>query len=107
MSRLLLAVACAFLGVAVHHLWNVIVPGPSTNHHDLTPNGDTTAIILNWSRLANVVKIVSLLCQPQLQGTISQIFIWNNSPHKLNYTVRPFIAPLSIDCNVMSDLRGI
>ncbi|KAF8718919.1 hypothetical protein AX14_011662 [Amanita brunnescens Koide BX004] len=81
-SVLLLAVACAILAVSIRHLWS----GLSSDRHYLIPNGDTTAVILNWSRLANVVKIVSVFCQPQLQGTIAQIFIWNNSPHKLNYT---------------------
>ena len=100
---LLLAVACAILAVSVRHLWS----GLSSDRHYLIPNGDTTAVILNWSRLANVVKIVSVLCQPQLQGTIAQIFIWNNSPHKLNYTVRPFATLLSsIDCNVAAELLG-
>lgn len=96
----LLAVACTILAVSVRHLWD-------RDQQYLLSNGDTTAVILNWSRLANVVRIVSELCQPQLQGTISQIFIWNNSPHKLNYTVRPFAAPLSvIDWNVAADLLG-
>lgn len=96
----LLAVACTILAVSVRHLWN-------RNQQYLLSNGDTTAVILNWSRLANVVRIVSVLCQPELQGTISQIFIWNNSPHKLNYTVRPFAVPLAmIDSNVAADLLG-
>ena len=94
------AVACTILAVSAGYLWN-------RDLLYLIPNGDTTAVILNWSRLANVVKIASVLCQPQLRGTIAQIFIWNNSLHKLNYTVCPLATPHSIiDCNVVTDLLG-
>jgi hypothetical protein len=43
-----------------------------------------TAVILNWSRLPNVVRIVSLLCSPSLNDTIASISVWNNSPRKLS-----------------------
>ncbi|KAF8634868.1 hypothetical protein AX15_000623 [Amanita polypyramis BW_CC] len=89
MSRhftLLLAIACAALAVIARLLWND-VNTPSDNYtQDLVPTGDTTAVILNWSRLGNVIKIVSVLCEPRLERTISQIFIWNNSPQKVNHT---------------------
>jgi hypothetical protein len=49
---------------------------------------DVTAIILNWSRLPNVIRIVSLLCGSSLNNTIASIFIWNNSPQKLSRKVR-------------------
>ncbi|EJD03822.1 uncharacterized protein FOMMEDRAFT_83180 [Fomitiporia mediterranea MF3/22] len=35
---------------------------------------DTTAVILNWSRLENVLLISALLCGPWLDGTIAEIF---------------------------------
>ncbi|KAF9270703.1 hypothetical protein L218DRAFT_952786 [Marasmius fiardii PR-910] len=41
---------------------------------------DVTAVILNWSRLPNVIRIVSLLCNPALDGILATIFIWNNNP---------------------------
>ncbi|KAG7099707.1 hypothetical protein E1B28_001526 [Marasmius oreades] len=41
---------------------------------------DITAVILNWTRLSNVVRIVSLLCDPMLDGILATIFIWNNNP---------------------------
>ncbi|KAL4069838.1 hypothetical protein V8B97DRAFT_640234 [Scleroderma yunnanense] len=47
-----------------------------------------TAIVLNWSRLDNVVRIASLLCDESLQDIIAEVFIWNNSPQELNYEVR-------------------
>lgn len=46
---------------------------------------DVTAIVLNWSRLDNVVRIASLLCGESLFDTVAQVFIWNNSPEKLTY----------------------
>ncbi|KAI6120677.1 hypothetical protein EDD16DRAFT_829426 [Pisolithus croceorrhizus] len=46
---------------------------------------DVTAIVLNWSRLDNVVRIVSLLCEESLVDTVAQVFIWNNSPEELTY----------------------
>lgn len=51
----------------------------------LTP--DTTAIILNWSRLPNVIRIVSLICDNLLEDTIASVFIYNNSPQKLVHEV--------------------
>ncbi|KAK0208913.1 hypothetical protein DFS33DRAFT_1306372 [Desarmillaria ectypa] len=52
---------------------------------DPDPNGhpDTTAVILNWSRFPNVIKIVSLLCGPSLENTIHTVFVWNNSPGQI------------------------
>jgi len=45
------------------------------------PNGpDTTVILLNWSRLPNVILIASVMCSPQLEGMVAQVFIWNNNP---------------------------
>ncbi|KAI8981143.1 hypothetical protein BD414DRAFT_529981 [Trametes punicea] len=46
---------------------------------------DTTAVILNWSRLPNVLLITSLLCAPWLDNTIAQVYVWNNSPKRLMY----------------------
>jgi hypothetical protein len=48
---------------------------------------DTTAILLNWSRLPNVVRLVDTLCDPVLDPTIAQIVVWNNSPTKLTTAV--------------------
>ncbi|KAI0718946.1 hypothetical protein C8T65DRAFT_637483 [Cerioporus squamosus] len=46
---------------------------------------DVTAVVLNWSRFPNVMLISSLLCAPWLNGTIAEVFIWNNNPRKLTY----------------------
>ncbi len=48
---------------------------------------DVTAVVLNWSRFPNVMLITSLLCAPWLNGTIAEVFIWNNNPRKLTYEV--------------------
>ena len=48
---------------------------------------NVTAVILNWSRFANVVRIVSLLCGTQLENMIAEIIVWNNSPRKLEQRV--------------------
>ncbi|KAG1757864.1 hypothetical protein EDB19DRAFT_1659437 [Suillus lakei] len=46
---------------------------------------DVTAVILNWSRLPNVVRIVSLLCGPSLDDIIAEIVVWNNNPREISY----------------------
>ena len=48
---------------------------------------DVTAIILNWSRLDNVIRIATLLCGPWLDDTIAEVYVWNNSPQKLSKEV--------------------
>ncbi|KAJ4485752.1 hypothetical protein J3R30DRAFT_3441658 [Lentinula aciculospora] len=48
------------------------------------PTADTTAVVLNWSRFPNVLRIVSLLCRPELESTIAIIHVWNNSPTKIS-----------------------
>ncbi|KAJ7597419.1 hypothetical protein C8J56DRAFT_319097 [Mycena floridula] len=49
-----------------------------------TSGGDTTAVVLNWSRRDNVVQIAALLCGPDLKDVIANVFIWNNSPKALS-----------------------
>lgn len=63
---------------------------------NLDPNGqpDTTAVILNWSRFPNVVKIASLLCGPSLENTIHTVFVWNNSPNQISEAVCLFVFTL-------------
>ncbi|KAF5352743.1 hypothetical protein D9756_005918 [Leucocoprinus leucothites] len=43
---------------------------------------DTTAVILNWSRLPNVVQLAKVMCS-SLQDTLAEVFIWNNNPNAL------------------------
>jgi hypothetical protein len=63
--------------------------------HLTAPNPDTTAVILNWSRFENVVKIVSNLCDPSLQEVIATIYIWNNSPRMKVSTDVCFVLSLT------------
>ena len=44
---------------------------------------NTTVVILNWSRLANVKQIISNLCDHLLDDTVANIIIWNNNPTPL------------------------
>lgn len=46
---------------------------------------DVTAVVLNWSRLPNVVRIVSLLCGTWLEDVIAEIVVWNNNPREISY----------------------
>lgn len=55
---------------------------------------DTTAVILNWSRLPNVVRIVGQLCDQSLDNTIATIVVWNNSPRTLSQEVCTLICIL-------------
>ena len=48
---------------------------------------DVTAVVLNWSRLPNVIQIATLFCSPSLNDTIAKVFIWNNSPQSLSNRV--------------------
>ncbi|KAJ3812394.1 hypothetical protein F5876DRAFT_87741 [Lentinula aff. lateritia] len=52
---------------------------------------DTTAVILNWSRFPNVVRIVSLLCLPELENTLANRLQITNSPSNLYFQAR-FLA---------------
>ena len=54
------------------------------------PALDTTAVILNWSRLENVVLIVSAFC---LHWPLS-VLVWNNNPN-LSLSIHVCIYPLS------------
>jgi hypothetical protein len=56
---------------------------------------DVTAIILNWSRLDNVIRIASLLCGQWLDDTIAEVYVWNNSPQKLSKEVCNRSVPTS------------
>ncbi|KAF9055829.1 hypothetical protein BJ165DRAFT_451935 [Panaeolus papilionaceus] len=49
------------------------------------PQPDTTFVILNWSRLPNVNKIISNVCDNLLEDVISSVTVWNNSPRALTY----------------------
>ncbi|KII93672.1 hypothetical protein PLICRDRAFT_101656 [Plicaturopsis crispa FD-325 SS-3] len=57
----------------------------SPGSFDRPANPDTTAVVLNWSRLPNVVRIAAVLCDPLLTNPIGEVFIWNNSPRQLSF----------------------
>ena len=64
-----------------------IVLDTHNNVHGRVQPADVTAIVLNWSRLENVVRIVALLCGPSLQDIIAEVFVWNNSPKRIDQEV--------------------
>lgn len=47
---------------------------------------DVTAVILNWSRLPNVVQIAKIMCH-SLRDILVEVSIWNNSPRPLTSEV--------------------
>lgn len=66
---------------------------------------DTTAIILNWSRLPNVIRIVRLLCSARLEHTIKEVVVWNNNPTQVHPRVR--LASFKVDwCLVPTSIIG-
>ncbi|KAG6332067.1 hypothetical protein ID866_7021 [Astraeus odoratus] len=83
-----------------HSFPSSFVDGISTNisrlhsGYSIGPHGSpgVTAIILNWSRLSNVVRIASLLCGEFLRDTVAEVLIWNNSPQELTYADDDFLV---------------
>lgn len=62
---------------------------PGTTFAESQPSSaDVTAVLLNWVRLANVVQIVTVLCEPSLDGVIKEVVVWNNNPRPLVHDVR-------------------
>ena len=60
---------------------------PKTLSNGLNNELDTTVVILNWSRIANVKQIVSDVCDHLLGDTVANIIIWNNNPAPLTFNV--------------------
>ena len=60
-------------------------PKSLSNYPDNELN--TTVVILNWSRIANVKLIVSNVCDHLLDDTVADIIIWNNNPTPLAFKV--------------------
>ena len=60
---------------------------PKTLSNDLDNELNTTVVILNWSRLANVKQIASNVCDHLLEDTVANIIIWNNNPTPLAFKV--------------------
>lgn len=69
----------------------------------LKQSPDTTAVVLNWSRFHNVQRIASLLCSPDLDHVIKEVFIWNNNPTQISYNVRVITCRPSKFSNGLSD----
>ncbi|KAF5388582.1 hypothetical protein D9757_004722 [Collybiopsis confluens] len=76
-----------FQRVSLILLWGSVIAILSTPRQDPSREtglsrlphleADTTAVILNWGRFPNVVRIVSMMCT-ELEDTLATIHIWNN-----------------------------
>ena len=60
---------------------------PKTLSNGLDNELNTTVVILNWSRIANVKQIVSNVCDHLLDDTVANIIVWNNNPVPLAFKV--------------------
>lgn len=47
---------------------------------DVSRKPDTAVVLLNWSRLSNVVLQTKAYCSPALSDVVERVFIWNNRP---------------------------
>ncbi|KAJ7276211.1 hypothetical protein B0H12DRAFT_1084165 [Mycena haematopus] len=75
--RTLLAAAVALF--AVSWVRNTGWRSRTGNYATANLQPDVTAVLLNWVRLGNVVRIVCNLCGPSLDGVIKDIVVWNNN----------------------------
>lgn len=76
-------------------------PSDISNLNTNLPHGpDVTVVLLNWSRLPNVILITSLMCSSELKDMVATILIWNNNPsYSISYQVsvsfgHPYVLPL-------------
>lgn len=73
----------------------------SLNYLHIPPLGgrhtpDTTVVILNWSRLQNVILLSAAFCGPWLNDVVAELFIWNNNP---NVTLTEKVGDLAFFSN--------
>lgn len=78
----LVVLVISILVVLINHNEN-----PKILFNGLNNELDTTVVILNWSRIANVKQIVSNVCDHLLDDTVANIIIWNNNPTPLGFKV--------------------
>ncbi|KAL0951640.1 hypothetical protein HGRIS_008320 [Hohenbuehelia grisea] len=67
---------------------DMYIPGgcPNSGNDHSEETADVTAVILNWSRLSNVIQIVESLCHPGADDTIAAITVWNNNPISVSHS---------------------
>ena len=78
----LVVLVISILVVLINHNEN-----PRTLSNGLNNELNTTVVILNWSRMANVKQIVANVCDHLLDDTVANIIIWNNNPTPLAFKV--------------------
>lgn len=80
-----LPAACGRSVPAMHLAAGLLVGASLVSGVLLPPAADSsipgiTAVLLNWARLANVVRIVDNLCSPRVQDIVRSVVVWNNNP---------------------------
>jgi hypothetical protein len=78
----LVVLVISILVVLINHTEN-----PRTRSNGVNNELNTTVVILNWSRIANVKQIVANVCDHLLDDTVANIIIWNNNPTALAFKV--------------------
>ena len=78
----LVVLVISILVVLINHNEN-----PKTLSNGENSELNTTVVILNWSRIANVKQIVSNVCGHLLDDTVANIIVWNNNPVPLAFKV--------------------
>lgn len=78
----LVVLVISILVVLINHNEN-----SKTLSNSLNGELNTTVVILNWSRIANVKQIISNVCDHLLDDTVANIIIWNNNPTPLAFKV--------------------
>jgi hypothetical protein len=94
----LVVLVVSILVVLINHNEN-----PKTLSNGINNELNTTVVILNWSRIANVKQIVSNVCDHLLDDTVANIIIWNNNPAPLAFKVcLNLLSFLKIFKNILS-----
>ena len=94
----LVVLVISILVVLINHNEN-----PKTLSNGVNNELNTTVVILNWSRIANVKQIVSNVCDHLLDDTVANIIIWNNNPDPLAFKVcLNLLSFLQIFKNILS-----
>lgn len=94
----LVVLVISILVVLINHNEN-----PKTLSNGVNNELNTTVVILNWSRIANVKQIVSNVCDHLLDDTVANIIIWNNNPAPLAFKVcLNLLSFLQIFKNILS-----
>ncbi|KAJ7699896.1 hypothetical protein B0H17DRAFT_1047552 [Mycena rosella] len=93
---------CAALLFDQNTLWFAFqAPNPTRSPESIANHEpDVTAVLLNWTRFANVIQIVTELCREPLDRVIKEVVVWNNAGNS-----RPLAYDDFSNCNCSHRLR--